>query len=174
MLKKMSLLKLQSCDGIIFNVDAATVKQMHMIQTMVDRWMEDSEKVVQIQTVNAQVLDKIIHWTEYHKVDHQKTEKIAWYIEYFNIDLKKKFEIIIAADYLEVKTLLNESCRNVLINNKWKNIEDAVSKLSEPVEVLMPLKHFDEHGDETIVTIVDIGTLIHFDTKVIFDELIVA
>ena len=38
----------------------------------------------------------------------------------------------------------------------------------------MPLKHFDENGDETIVTIVDIGTLIHFDTKVIFDELIVA
>ena len=163
----MSLLKLQSCDGIIFNVDAATVKQMHMIQTMVDRWMEDSGKVVQIQTVNAQVLDKIIHWTEYHKVDHQKTEKIAWYIEYFNIDLKKKFEIIIAADYLEVKTLLNESCRNVLVNNKWKTIEDAVFRLSEPAEVLIPLKNFHELGDETIVTIAN-DILIHFETKVIF------
>ena len=106
MLTKMSLLKLQSCDGIIFNVDAATVKQMHMIQTMVDRWMEDSGKVVQIQTVNAQVLDKIIHWTEYHKVDHQKTEKIAWYIEYFDIDLKKRLKSTLLQTILKLKLYL--------------------------------------------------------------------
>ena len=33
---RMSLLKLQSSDGVIFSVDAATVKQMVTIQTMID------------------------------------------------------------------------------------------------------------------------------------------
>ena len=81
----MASVKLKSSDGVIFTVDAATVKQMGMIQAMIERW--NSEKVVQLQYVKAQVLEKIIQWTDYHKVDHEKTEKIAWYIQYFNVDL---------------------------------------------------------------------------------------
>ena len=104
----MSLYKLESSDGVIFTVDAATVKQMVTIQTMIDHEDEDSDEVTPVPTVKAQVLEKIIQWTDYHKIDHEKTEKIAWYIIYFNIELKQKFEIIIAADYdyLEIKSLL--------------------------------------------------------------------
>ena len=163
----MSSVKLKSSDGKIFTVAAAIVKQMVTIQTMIDHEDEDSDEVTPIPTVNSQVLEKIIQWTEYHKIDHEMAEKIAWNTQYFNIDLSEIFEIIIAADYLEVKTLLNESCRNVLVNNKWKTIEDAVFRLSEPAEVLIPLKNFHELGDETIVTIAN-DILIHFETKVIF------
>ena len=160
----MASLKLKSSDGVIFTVDAATVKQMGMIQAMIERW--NSEKVVQLQYVKAQVLEKIIQWTDYHKVDHEKTEKIAWYIQYFNVDLNLNdlFDIIIPADYLEVESLLNESCRNVLINNKWEIIE------GEPAEVLTPLIHYEEeHGYEVIVTIVDGKYLKYFDNKVKLD-----
>ena len=123
----MSLsIKLQSSDGEIFTVDAATIEQMVTIQTMIDHEDEDSDEVTPVPTVKAKVLEKIIQWIEYHKIDHEKTEKTSWCIQYFNVELKKKFEIIIAADYLEVKSLLFESCRNVLINNRWETIEDAV------------------------------------------------
>ena len=159
----MASVKLKSSDGVIFTVDAATVKQMGMIQAMVDRW--NSEKVVQVQSVNGQVLEKIIQWTDYHKVDSEKTEKIGWYIQYFNVDLNELFEIIIAADYLEVKSLLKESCRNVLINYDWKIIE------GEPAEVLTPLIHYEEeHGYKVIVTKVDNKYLKYFDTKVKLDN----
>ena len=94
----MSTYKLQSSDGEIFTVDAATVKQMVTIQTMIDHEDEDSDEVTPVPTVKGKVLKKIIQWTEYHKIDHEKTEKIAWYSQYFEIDLQKKFEIIIAAD----------------------------------------------------------------------------
>ena len=124
----MSAYKLQSSDGVIFTVDAATVKQMVTIQTMIDHEDEVSDEVTPVSMVKAQVLEKIIQWTEYHKIDHKKTEKIAWNRHYFDIELTKKFEIIIAADYLEVRSLLNESCGNVLINNKWEDIEDAESR----------------------------------------------
>ena len=115
-LLKMSFYKLKSSDGKIFTVDAATVKQMVTVQTMIDHEDEDSDELIPVSTVEAQVLEKIIQWTAYHKIDHGKREKIAWYIQYFNVELKKKFEICIAADYLEIKSLLNETCRNVLIN----------------------------------------------------------
>ena len=156
----MSLYKLESSDGKIFTVDAATVKQMVTIQTMIDHEDEDSDEVTPVPTVRAEILEKIIQWTEYHKIDHEKTEKIAWYIQYFNVGINYKFEIIIAADYLEVKNLLNESCRNVLINNDWEIIE------GEPAEVLTPLIHYEEeHGYEVIVTIVDGKYLKYFDNK---------
>ena len=63
----MSLYKLESSDGKIFTVDAATVKQMVTIQTMIDHEDEDSDEVIPVSTVKAQVLEKIIQWTEYHK-----------------------------------------------------------------------------------------------------------
>ena len=106
---------LRSSDGVIFPVDAATVKQMVTIQTMIDHEDEDSDETIPVPTVKAEVLEKVIQWIEYHK----KTEKIAWCNQYFDIELKNKFEIIIAADYLEVDSLLKESCRNVLINYKY-------------------------------------------------------
>ena len=164
----MSLYKLESSDGVIFTVDAATVKQMVTIQTMIDHEDEDSDEVIPVPTVNAQVLEKIIHWIENYKIDHEKTEKIAWYIQYFNVGLNDKFEIISAADYLEVKSLLNESCRNVLIIYKWEDVNDAASNSHDPQIVALLEKHEREHGVEVVVTIVDsnLSNLKYFDTKV--------
>ena len=162
----MSLYKLESSDGKIFTVDAATVKQMVTIQTMIDHENEDSEEVIPVSTVKAQVLQKIIQWTEYHKIDHEKTEKTSWCIQYFNVELKQKLEIIIGADYLEVKNLLNESCRNVLINNKWEIIEDAASNFHDRNIVTLLEKYEREFGYEVIVTIVEKKYLKCFDSKV--------
>ena len=166
----MSSLKLLSSDGIIFTVDTATVKQMVTIQTMIDHEDEDSDEVTPVPTVTAEFLEKIIQWTEYQRVDHEETEKKAWYIQYFNIELKKKFEIIIASDYLEVDSLLDESCLNVLINYHWEIIEDAASIFHDP-KVVSLLQNFErERGYEVIVTRVHEKHLKYFDTKVIYDE----
>ena len=159
----MTFIKLQSSDGVIFPVDADTVKQMVTIQTMIDHEDEDSDEVTPVPTVNAKVLEKIIQWTEYHKIDHEKVEKIAWCIQYFNIDLKNKFEIIIAADYLEVKSLLNESCWNVLINNKWEIIEAATNSFNNSKVIDLLCKYKREHGNEVIVTIQSNKHLNYFD-----------
>ena len=158
--------KLQSSDGVIFTVDAATVKQMVTIQTMIDHEEEDSDEVTPVPTVEAQVLEKIIQWTNYHQFDHEKTGNTAWYIQYFNVELTKIFEVIIAADYLEIKTLLNESCRNVLINNEWKIIEDAASSFHNLKIVPLLEKYEREHGYEVVVTIVEKRYLKYFDSKV--------
>ena len=160
----MSLYKLQSSDGKIFYVDGETVRQMVTMQAM-RIGHEDENQVTPVPTVKAKVLEKIIQWIEYHKIDHEKTEKTSWCIQYFNVELKKKFEIIIAADYLEVKSLLFESCRNVLINNKWETIEDAVSSFHDP-KVVTVLQDFEQQNGDMIVTIAHKKYLKYFDSKV--------
>ena len=160
----MYLFKLQSSDGMIFTIDAATVKQMMTIQTMIDQEEEDSDEVTPIPTVKAQTLDRLILWIEYHTIDHENAEKIAWVIQYFNIDLKNIYEVIIAADYLEVKSLLRESLRNILINSKWKIIKDPSSGFHNQKVVNIMER---ELGNEVIVTIVHNKYLKYFDTRVI-------
>merc|ERR1711963_466216 len=128
----MSVYKLQSSDGVIITVNAATVKQMVTIQTMIDHEDENSDEVTPVPTVKAEVLEKIIQWTDYHKIDPEKKSKIAWCLKYFDEDLSKMFEIIIAADYLEVKSLLSESRHKVFVKNKLEIIEDAASNFYDP------------------------------------------
>ena len=161
----MSLFKLQSSDGKIFTVDAATVKQIVTIQTMIDHEDEDSDEITPVPTVKAQVLEKIIQWIEYHKIDHEKTEKTSWYIQYFNVELKHKFEIIIATDYLEVDSLLNESCHNILLNNKWENIQEAAMKFHDSKVVTLLEKY---EREQVIFAIVENKKLIYLETKVIY------
>ena len=161
----MSLYRLESSDGKILTVDAATVKQMVTIQTMIDHEDEDSDEVTPVPTVKAQVLEKIIKWIEYHKIDHEKTGKIDWYFQYFNVNLEQKFEIINAADYLEVENLLNESCSNVLINHKWKIIVDSARNFHDPIVINLLEKHEREHGYEVVVTMIN-GNLKYFDIRV--------
>ena len=163
----MSLIKLQSSDGVIYTVDIATVSQMVTIQTMIDHEDDDSDEVTPVPTVKALVLEKIIQWTKYHKIDREMTEKIAWCIQYFNVELKKLFEIIIAADYLEVKSLLNESCRNVLSTYKWEMIEDVAASAFYNSQIVPLLKKYEsDHGFEVIVTIQDNKHLRYLDTQV--------
>ena len=111
-------------------------------------------------------MEKIIQWIEYHKIDHKKTEKRSWYIRYFNVGMNEKFEIIIAADYLEVDSLLNESCRNVLISNKWEIIEDGANRFHDP-KVITLLQNFEIEYGLVIVTMVDNKYLKYFDIEVI-------
>ena len=157
----MAVIKLQSSDGVIFDVDASSVKQMVTIQTMIDHEDEDSDEVTPVPTVKAQVLEKIIQWTDHHKIDLDKTSHTTWMVKYFDVQLEKIFEIIIAADYLEVESLLNESCRNVLSKNKWEIIEDAASRFYDPtILTILKTKH------EVILTIHDNKYLRYFDPTV--------
>ena len=171
----MTILKLQSSDGVIFTVDVATVKQLVTIQTMIDHEDEDSEEIIPVFTMKARVLEKIIQCTEFHKDDHEKAEKTNYCLQYFHfhpfqLNLKMIFEIIIAADYLEVKSLLLESCRNVLINYKREAIEDAATSFHDPKALTLLNVYKRQQGYEVIVILLDDKYLKYFDAKVNYEE----
>ena len=61
----MPSIKLQSSDGVIFDADAETLKQMVTIQTMIDYEDGDNnDEVIPVPLVKAQIFEKIIEWTE--------------------------------------------------------------------------------------------------------------
>ena len=176
----MSTIKLQSSDGVTFSVDPDTVKQMVTIQTMIDQEKEESAEIRTVPAVKAWILTKIIQWTKYHKIFHRKKSKSTWCRNFFNVnktgprveagadldDLKNMFEIIIAADYLKVESLLEESFQHVLVKYEWRSIEDAAKDNKYATVVPLLQNHKRKHGDVKIVTIQDGKHLKYFDTKV--------
>ena len=96
---------------------------------------EGKDEVVPLPNVNAAVLKKIIQWATYHKYDppapddnenkEKRTDDISsWDSEFLNVDQGTLFELILAANYLDIKGLLNATCKKVASMIKGKSAEE--------------------------------------------------
>ncbi|KAI9765086.1 MAG: hypothetical protein M1840_007793 [Geoglossum simile] len=73
--------------------------------------------------VNQVVLEKVFEWCDYHKGDplestdddsrRKTTDMNEWDQIYFQVDQEMVFEIILAANYLEIRTLLDAGCSTI-------------------------------------------------------------
>ena len=133
----MPTIKLQSFDGEVFPVDVEIAKQSVIIKTMLeDLGMdeEDDEDVVPLPNVNAAILKKVIEWATYHKDDpplpeddenkEKRTDDIcSWDADFLKVDQGTLFELIMAANYLDIKGLLDVTCKTVANMIKGKTPE---------------------------------------------------
>ena len=134
----MPNIQLQSSDGEIFKVDVEIAKQSVTIKTMLeDLGMDDAgeEEVVPLPNVNAAILKKVIQWAQYHKDDppppeddenkEKRTDDISsWDSDFLKVDQGTLFELILAANYLDIKGLLDVTCKTVANMIKGKTPEE--------------------------------------------------
>jgi len=133
----MPTIKLQSSDGEIFDVEVDIAKQSVIIKTMLeDLGMDESEDdPVPLPNVNAAILKKVILWCTYHKDDppapeddenkEKRTDDISsWDTEFLKVDQGTLFELILAANYLDIKGLLDVTCKTVANMIKGKTPEE--------------------------------------------------
>lgn len=133
----MPTIKLQSSDGEIFEVDVEIAKASVTIKTMLeDLGMdEEEEEVVPLPNVNAAILRKVIQWASHHKddpappEDDEKKEKrtddiSSWDADFLKVDQGTLFELILAANYLDIKGLLDVTCKTVANMIKGKTPEE--------------------------------------------------
>ena len=112
----MPTIRLQSSDGEVFPVDVDIARQSVTIKTMLeDLGMdEEDEEVVPLPNVNAAILKKVIQWATYHKDDpplpeddenkEKRTDDIcSWDADFLKVDQGTLFELILAANYLDIK-----------------------------------------------------------------------
>ena len=109
----MPFIKLQSSDGEVFSVDVEIAKQSVTIKTMLeDLGMEDGDEVVPLPNINAAILKKVIQWSTYHKDDPPQPEAgstndiISWDSDFLKVDQGTLFELILAANYLDIKVII--------------------------------------------------------------------
>ncbi|XP_015783951.1 S-phase kinase-associated protein 1 [Tetranychus urticae] len=133
----MPNIKLQSSDGETFVVDVEIAKASVTIKTMLeDLGMEDEDDdVVPLHNVNSTILKKVIQWATYHKDDppppeeddnrEKRTDDIGtWDADFLKVDQGTLFELILAANYLDIKGLLDVTCKTVANMIKGKTPEE--------------------------------------------------
>ena len=109
-------MKLQSSDGENFEVDVEIAKVFNIIKTMIEDLGldEDDDEPVPLPNVNGAILRKVIEWATHHKDDppppeddenrEKRTDDIdAWDQEFLKVDQGTLFELILAANYLDIK-----------------------------------------------------------------------
>ena len=96
---------------------------------------DEDEEAIPLPNVNATILKKVISWCTHHKddspppEDDENREKVTddistWDMEFLKVDQGTLFELILAANYLDIKGLLDVTCKTVANMIKSKTPEE--------------------------------------------------
>ena len=130
-------LTLESSDNEILEVDKDVAERSILIKNMVsDLGEETLNEAIPIPNVNYSVLKKVVEWCIHHRNDpaptneddsdsRKKTTDIdEWDQKFMQVDQEMLFEIILAANYLDIKQLLDVGCKTVANMIKGKSPEE--------------------------------------------------
>ncbi|KAH8273056.1 hypothetical protein KR018_006858, partial [Drosophila ironensis] len=133
----MANIKLQSSDGVIYAVDLRIAKCFGIIKTVMKicKIPEDQDSVVPLPRVKGDILLKILSWAEHHVDDPEPNDDYVllvgnnggisdWDANFLNVDHRILFDLIDAADYLDIEGLEKMACQTVSDRIKIKTIEE--------------------------------------------------
>ncbi|PSS00455.1 SKP1-like protein [Actinidia chinensis var. chinensis] len=119
---------LKSSDGEAFEVEETVALESQTIKHMIEDDCADS--VIPLPNVTSKILAKVIEYCKKH-VDSPKTEDRSaedelktWDAEFVKVDQPVLFDLILAANYLNIKSLLDLTCQTVADMIKGKTPEE--------------------------------------------------
>jgi len=127
-------LQLKSQDMLTFKVNKDVVMQSALIKTM---WSGDqTETEIPLPNVRGSILKKVIKYMQYHHTNPAKEiekplksanmrEVVSeWDANFVEVDQETLFELILAANYMDIKPLLDLTCAKVASMIKGKTPEE--------------------------------------------------
>ncbi|KAF2589760.1 hypothetical protein F2Q70_00038155 [Brassica cretica] len=127
------IITLKSCDDKIFKVDEAVAVQSQMIAHMVEDDCVDGE--IPISNVTGVILAKVIEYCKKHLVNPDvdgdsssstEDELKNWDAEFMkNMDQEMLFALIMAANYLNIKDLLDLICQTIADMIKGFSVDEV-------------------------------------------------
>ncbi|KAJ3289930.1 suppressor of kinetochore protein mutant [Borealophlyctis nickersoniae] len=122
------LIKLVSQDDKSFDVDKATAERSMLLKNMLED-VGESDQPIPLPNVTGKILSKVIEYCKHHKDDppvlteedkdtfdssRKRSDDIdEWDGTFISVDNEELFEIILAANYLDIKPLLDLGCKTV-------------------------------------------------------------
>ncbi|CAK9227480.1 unnamed protein product [Sphagnum troendelagicum] len=123
--------KLKSSDDEMFEVEEAVAFESQAVKNMIEDTGMDHP--IPLPNVSSKILAKVIEYCKYH-VDNQKStddkpatpedDIKAWDQDFVKVDQATLFDLILAANYLNIKSLLDLTCQTVADMIKGKTPEE--------------------------------------------------
>eukprot|EP01096_Ripella_sp_DP13-Kostka_P013251 TRINITY_DN5715_c0_g1_i1.p2 TRINITY_DN5715_c0_g1~~TRINITY_DN5715_c0_g1_i1.p2 ORF type:complete len:172 (-),score=95.88 TRINITY_DN5715_c0_g1_i1:122-601(-) len=114
-------------------VDREIAEMWLTVKHMIEDLGEVTETVIPIPSIKVQTFMKVIEYCEHHKHDNSTTgaeerndtaEVSPWDEQFCKVEQSTLFELILAANYLEIKSLLDLTCSTVANMIKKKSPEE--------------------------------------------------
>ncbi|KAJ7296970.1 hypothetical protein O6H91_12G082300 [Diphasiastrum complanatum] len=125
-----SKVELMSSEGHIFEVEEAVAFQSQILKFVI----EDTGKAsaVPLPNVTGKILAKVIEYCKYHLDLHKSSDEKAiseedvkaWDADFVKVDQETLFELIVAANYLDIERLLDLTCQTIADMIKGKTPEE--------------------------------------------------
>ena len=126
--------RLMCKDGEVLEVEVETAKQSVLINGLIEDGGTDDD--IPIAQVNKPIMEKVLEFCA-HMRDNQPPEiekplsstdlsqvVDQWHANFVNVDQEMLFEIVMAANYLDIKPLLELSCAKVASLIKGKSVTE--------------------------------------------------
>ena len=133
---------LVSQEGDKFDIPKKVAIMSELVKTMIttedeDENEEDNNQEIPLINMKSKVLGKVIEFCKYHtengpmkdiekplKSPNMEEVVDEWDASYINVDQELLFEIILGANYMDIKSLLDLSCAKVASMIKGKSPEE--------------------------------------------------
>lgn len=118
-------IKLSTSDNQEFSIEKEIAIQSILLKNLIEDFGE-SDNTIPLPNITGPIMQKVIEWCEYHKNDCvENEEKInEWDNNFVNVDQETLFELILATNYLDIKPMLDMTCKNVANIIKGKSPEE--------------------------------------------------
>ncbi|GFZ48050.1 E3 ubiquitin ligase complex SCF subunit sconC [Saitozyma sp. JCM 24511] len=135
---KKETIVLVTSDEEQYTVEKKVAERSVLIKSMMEDLGAHQDMQVPLPNVSSSVLVKVLQYCEHHKNDplpapdandqddaRRKTAEIGeWDAKFIQVDQEMLFEIILAANYLDIKPLLDVGCKTVANMIKGKTPEE--------------------------------------------------
>ncbi|KAJ4987466.1 S-phase kinase-associated protein 1 [Stagonosporopsis vannaccii] len=129
-------IKLTTSDNIDIDVDRQVAERSILIKNLLEDLGGDNDEAIPIPNVNEAVMKKVLEWCDHHRNDppasqdddsdsrKKSTDIDEWDQKFMQVDQEMLFEIILAANYLDIKALLDVGCKTVANMIKGKSPDE--------------------------------------------------
>ncbi|KAI9637069.1 putative ubiquitin-protein ligase [Dioszegia hungarica] len=135
---KKDTVVLQTSDDEQFTVERKVAERSALIKSMMEDLGAQEGSLIPLPNVSSSVMVKILEYCDHHKSEplpapdandqddaRRKTAEIGeWDSKFIQVDQEMLFEIILAANYLDIKPLLDVGCKTVANMIKGKTPEE--------------------------------------------------
>ncbi|KAF6144598.1 hypothetical protein GIB67_006090 [Kingdonia uniflora] len=119
---------LKSSDGEAFEVEEAVAVQLKTIERLIED--DCANNAIPLPNVASNILAKVIEYCKKHVGSSEENKTVVdenlktWDTEFMKTDQATLFDLTLAANYLEIKNLLDLTCQTVADMIKGKTPEE--------------------------------------------------
>ncbi len=143
-----NMLTLISKEGQGFSIDINSSKLCMTVTDMLDNLGIESDEPIDTRSVDSATLEKVLIFCDYIQNNPDKAEELTkwtddrtftipldeWFVNYITVDQKTVYDVIMAANFLNIQSLLQLGAKYIASLIRNKSPEELKTLFANPTE----------------------------------------